>query len=273
MKQDYRLNLLQPYVMLQAEGYQKLDSDCAGVSHFYEFTLDASQQKGFQAVPDGSVDVLFEIGERQVHTYIGGTVLRAKNWPMEQGKTYFGVRFEPGKCMLPKDLGIHEVIDADLEIDGDSFGKNLSEQIALGTNIQERSRIFAEHYQGQQQVQEDMGIKRLESYMRKRIYQSKGNISIKALSEETGYSECYLRRVFQRVHGISPKVFEKFVRFQYLLNILQDNYRESKCHIGELALACGYYDQSHMIKEFKTFAGMTPEQYLKLFDRNEKREK
>lgn len=32
----------------------------------------------------------------------------------------------------------------------------------------------------------------------------------------------------------------------------------------ELALNCGYYDQSHMLKDFRAFAGMTPEKYKKL---------
>lgn len=264
MKQEYRLTLLQPYVMLQAKNYQRMTGDFAGISHFYEFTLDDLEKRTFQAVPDGSVDLLFGIGERNVHTYIGGTVLRAKNWPMEQGRKYFGVRFEPGRCILPKDLDIREIIDVDLEIDGDSFGRNLSEQIALGRDLQERTQIFMKHYQKTKQLQQDKeDAKNLESYMRKRIYECKGNISIRILSEETGYSQCYLRRVFERVHGISPKIFEKFVRFQYLLNVMQ--YNGQKNGTGEIALSCGYYDQSHMIKEFKVFAGLTPEQYLNMF--------
>ena len=38
----------------------------------------------------------------------------------------------------------------------------------------------------------------------------------------------------------------------------------------EMALSCGYYDQSHMIKDFKSFAGMTPEIYLQLLNNKKK---
>ena len=50
-----------------------------------------------KAVPDGSVNLLFGIGEQDVKTYIGGTVLAAKGWEFEDGRSYFGVRFQPGE--------------------------------------------------------------------------------------------------------------------------------------------------------------------------------
>jgi AraC-like DNA-binding protein len=32
--------------------------------------------------------------------------------------------------------------------------------------------------------------------------------------------------------------------------------------LTQLAFECGFYDQSHLIKEFKTFSGYTPAEYL-----------
>jgi len=40
--------------------------------------------------------------------------------------------------------------------------------------------------------------------------------------------------------------------------------RTSHDSIEEIALGCGYYDQSHMMKDFKAFAGVTPEVYRRL---------
>ena len=103
------------------------------------------------------------------------------------------------------------------------------------------------------------GIRRLEQYIRERIYACKGNISIRQLAEETGYSECYIRRTFQQIHGISPKNFERFVRFQNVLTRM--NRKGQQPALNQLALECGYYDESHMMKDFKSFAGITPQGY------------
>ncbi|MFI3212642.1 MAG: AraC family transcriptional regulator [Eubacteriales bacterium] len=103
---------------------------------------------------------------------------------------------------------------------------------------------------------------KLEEYTRKRICESKGNISIKSIASETGYSECYIRRTFEKVNGITPKLYEKYVRFQLVIRNMEKLDKHTK--LNEVATKYGYYDQSHMSKEFKQFVGMTPEKYRKM---------
>ena len=102
----------------------------------------------------------------------------------------------------------------------------------------------------------------LERYVRRRIYETRGTIGIQNLAEETGYSACYLRRVFEQIHGISPKLFERFIRFQNMLYLMEQQEWQSQ-KMDALCFESGYYDQSHMMKDFKRFAGRTPEQYRK----------
>ena len=45
---------------------------------------------------------------------------------------------------------------------------------------------------------------------------------------------------------------------------------KEKIGLEELAVECGYYDQSHMIKDFKNFSGVTPEAYLNLISEKRK---
>lgn len=265
MKRENNNHLIpvQPYVNLKAEKYEKIIENHYGISLFYEFSLKEELKEQVKAVPDGSVDLLFGIGENSVHTYLGGTVLEVKHWPLFNGDKYFGVRFEPGKVKLPKDICIKDIVNNDIEIDENSFGNKLSEKIAEAKDINERSKIFMDNYIKILDKNDELdNIHSIEEYIRERIYRSKGNISIKELSKETGYSECYVRRIFKSVHGISPKSFEKFVRFQYVLNKIDK--LKGNVQIEDIALDCGYYDQSHMIKDFKCFAGITPESYLKV---------
>ena len=80
------------------------------------------------------------------------------------------------------------------------------------------------------------------------------------LEEETNYSACYLRRIFKNYHGISPKQFAQFVRFQNLL----EQMKEQNIRYDDTALECGYFDEAHMMKEFKKYTGKTMEQYQKM---------
>lgn len=267
-KEIHVITPVQPYLALRTEDYKKIVTEAIGISHFYEFTVKEGDDTRFEAVPDGSVDLLFGIGERDVRTYISGTVLNVKKWPIEPGRIYFGVRFQPGKCVLPRDLSIQDIINDDLEIDGNCYGKSLSEEIAEAKNLRERAEIFVRRYVDGYTIENEKDTThRLEEYIRNRIYESKGNVSIQELAKETGYSECYIRRIFGKIHGISPKVFEKFVRFQNTLNTID----RQNIRLEELAVECGYYDQSHMIKDFKNFSGITPEAYIKLISENQEK--
>ncbi len=253
---------IQPFLVLQAQGLKRLFIKNTGISHFYEFKVGQGQNGQFQAVPDGSTDQVFSIGNTNVRIFIGGTVFQVKRWQFEKGRLHFGVCFHPGKQILPGGLTIHEVVDADLELNPSEYGF-LAEQIAEAQDITQRAKIFLEYYAAKLPDQKSFDtIGAIEQYVRGRIYESHGNISIRELGRETGYSECYIRRCFQHIHGLSPKVFERFVRFQRMLQMIE--IRTSHDSIEEIALGCGYYDQSHMMKDFKAFAGVTPEVYRRL---------
>ena len=150
----------------------------------------------------------------------------------------------------------------DLEIDGNLFGDHLTEKLAGSKNISERVNVFTTEYAKLRGKELADGIQKLENYLRERIYDTDGCICIRQLAEETGYSECYIRRVFQQVHGISPKNFERFVRFQKLLHVI--NKMPERIRLDALAQQCGYYDEAHMIKDFKQYAGITPQGYERL---------
>lgn len=72
-----------------------------------------------------------------------------------------------------------------------------------------------------------------------------------------GYKQ--FKRVFAEHVGANPKDFLRVVRFQRALYVLQT---QPGIDLTELALECGYYDQPHLINEFKAFSGYTPREYI-----------
>lgn len=133
---------VQPSLILRTDNYQRLDSDLDGISHYYRYCVKDGKGKEFHAVPDGSTDLLFEIGEHGVNTYMGGTVLQVKEWEMEENCIYFGVRFLPGKALFPQGMTIGDVVDADVCVENQDLAGNLAEKIALEKDFQKQAAVF-----------------------------------------------------------------------------------------------------------------------------------
>jgi AraC-like DNA-binding protein len=80
------------------------------------------------------------------------------------------------------------------------------------------------------------------------------NEKIVSISIRNNISTRYLNQLFSQYTGLAPKLFCKIHRFQYSLNLLH----ASNQKLTGIAYDAGYFDQSHFIREFKLFTGITP---------------
>ncbi|MBM9579351.1 AraC family transcriptional regulator [Leptospira sp. 201903070] len=87
----------------------------------------------------------------------------------------------------------------------------------------------------------------------RRIANSKGRIPISQLTQDLGVIKKTLERKFQERIGYNPKEFARVVRFQNAAWMKLENQ-----NLSELALSAGYYDQSHLTKEFGALSGYSP---------------
>lgn len=76
----------------------------------------------------------------------------------------------------------------------------------------------------------------------------------KTLSAGYGLSERYMEKLFMNLVGITPRAFFSVYRFNKSLDLVLSSGRK----LTSIAYDCGYYDQSHFIKEFTKFTGITP---------------
>ncbi len=91
------------------------------------------------------------------------------------------------------------------------------------------------------------------------IDKNKGNIGVESLASEACLSKKQFERIFQEYVGTSPKQFMRVVRFQ---NALYCRSKNSQLSLTELAYECGFFDQSHLITDFRDLSGKTPKQYF-----------
>ena len=81
--------------------------------------------------------------------------------------------------------------------------------------------------------------------------------SIESIASRYDITPRYLQKLFLQYTGLTPKLYHKINRFQVSLKLVtrrQDS-------LTSIAYDCGYFDQSHFIREFKSFTGITPSAY------------
>jgi AraC-like DNA-binding protein len=76
---------------------------------------------------------------------------------------------------------------------------------------------------------------------------------------ETGFSRKHLADLFGQWVGVTPKRYQRIIRFQKAIAEIETGVVPSWT---ALALDCGYFDQAHFINDFRHFCGMTPGEYV-----------
>ncbi len=256
-------SLIQPYFVMSNSKYYKSNIKNIGISHFYSFNKDNLSTCDMIAVPDGCIDILFNCNESSPKAEVCGSVLQSFPVIIEKKTTYFGVRFYPGQGYPFKNIALKEIINHQIPLNDILDANELIDQITSCQDFSQQVQFFMNHYI--KNLHKSMALNEymcLKTYMLNRIMESHGQIRIMDLANELGYSERYVNMKFMEFFGLSPKVFCKIIRFQHILNQLNNLPFDSEDTLLNIAIDAGYYDQSHMIKDFKQLSRNSPTKYL-----------
>jgi AraC-like DNA-binding protein len=138
-----------------------------------------------------------------------------------------------------------------------SAGRHLIEQINNSSTLPQKIIVLQQFLLRQLSLRnEDLVF----DYCIKKINDSKGRITVKELERKSGYSSRWLNMKFNDKLGVSPKNLSSIIRFkQYFQALINENQKSFlKNDFYEL-----YYDQSHFIKDFKRFTGLSPGKFEK----------
>ena len=218
-------------------------------------------------VPDGCPELILHLGDpfarrdeqggwlKQPRAFVAGTLTRP--WglrPGERPKT-LGVRFRPGAARCVLGAPLDEIADRETALE-DLWG-------AGGTELLEAAGGAPDL---------DDALRAAESWTERRlsrrpgrqpevrpavdlILASRGRMRIADAARGLGWSRRRLERAFLRDVGVSPKRFARIVRLNAVLASLGGGEKESAV---EMALEAGYFDQAHLLKDFRALAGATP---------------
>jgi AraC-like DNA-binding protein len=89
-----------------------------------------------------------------------------------------------------------------------------------------------------------------------RLRETHGRVRVGALADELGCSRKRSVARFRDEVGLPPKAIGRQLRFERARELA------GTMPWAELALECGFSDQSHLINEFRQITGRTPETFL-----------
>jgi AraC-like DNA-binding protein len=92
------------------------------------------------------------------------------------------------------------------------------------------------------------------------IFASDGRVRVAALADHVGYSRRFLLERFRQATGLTPKLAARIARFEAARRSLVATQRRP---LAEIAVRCGYADQSHLSREWQALAGCSVGTWLR----------
>lgn len=212
-----------------------------------------------RVMPDGCIDILVTVGPKQYGAMIVGTMQQSEVIALDGQMAFVGVRFKPGGAAPFLRLPLHELTDAELNLN-QLWGKDavhLTERLVEITPVREQVRHIEQFL-----LARCYDISSLDKILAEAVYlirSTQGNLTSKELTSRLFLSERQLERRFRIGTGLTPKLFTRIVRFRRAVQVLQ---HQRNIPLERLAVDLGFYDQAHFIHDFKTFSRLTPTEYL-----------
>lgn len=243
------------------------------VEHLWALS-DAPRHERERILPSGTVELVVNLEEDEFRIYHppattaprrfrGAIVSGCYGVPFEidtrEHASVVGVHFRPGGAARLLGLRPGEIAGAHVGLD-DVWGR---------ASVELRERLCGEAEQRQR-------FRILEQTLAARLHDapdgrpavgaalsalSRPGAEVGAVARRLGLSGRRLIEIFTEDVGMTPKRFARVSRFQRALALLE---RARVPRWAELALACGYFDQSHLCREWAELAGASPRELLRL---------
>ncbi len=237
------------------------------VKHFIYIDLLAVQEKKYRLFPNGNTGLVFTLNNNKFrdannsilpYSYVFGQLTDTIDILIEGKVKVLIVVFQPfGLHQLTNIPGKelqNEVLEADL-----IFGKqvlNLHEHLTGLSEIEDIISV-TEEFLLNQFLKSDTDNNTDMPLLVRVIIEKKGDISVKELVAYSQLHERKLQRLFLDKIGLTPKGFIQIVKLHYFIGLL----KSGEDNLTSLAHEANYFDQSHLIKDFKKITSFTPTEY------------
>jgi AraC-like DNA-binding protein len=172
------------------------------------------------------------------------------------------IRFTPIGAHLVFGLPMHTLANRTVALD-DIIGppaRQVAEQLHGAPDWESRFAILDSLIASRLAQAETPGASAAVTWAWNQLRETNGHLAIGMLASELGCSRKHLIAQFHEQIGLSPKMVARILRFRHAVHLLD---RNNEMSWVQIAHDCGYYDQAHLIRDFRQFAGSTPGEFLR----------
>lgn len=251
---------------------EKLVPFVQSIIHFKHFMPDHSIER---VVPDGHIYIIFELDGFKRNTFNNQTLepnaTYTRVWLSGMHKHYisisahqdsemFVIQFKPGGLspFLDKAIsGLNNKVTPAEQLFGESV-LILRSQLLANSNDDESMFQLAEDFLFDHLHTIQNAARTLVDKMLLAIQKNSAS-QLQDIVADSGYSQKQAIQLFKKHVGLNPKSYQRIVRFNEILPLVME---KKSISWNNICANCYYYDQSHFIREFKTFCGYSPRDFL-----------
>ncbi|MEO8475087.1 MAG: helix-turn-helix domain-containing protein [Chryseolinea sp.] len=225
--------------------------------------------KEYFLMADASTELIFQFrgGVKKfasLKAYVRPQHTKNEKLALEDQLGLFGIRLFPHALQHLAKIPSSELVNSVVGFEAlfKQPGKDLSDQIIEANSVYDRlasAIAFLTRMDAEQNTNPFIQLV-------KQTLANDGKIDLPQLHRQANLSVKQFERRFTAIAGFTPKYYARVARFQSTKRkYVSGNYKT----LAELAHACGYYDQSHFIRDFKEFSGMQAHHYFNLLDKGD----
>lgn len=241
------------------------------VSHImlYRETFAEGHEVRERVLPDGAVRLVFNLGDAPSAGEGEGLAVEAIGASaapvvvrMRRKVEGLSVTLRPGAAAALLGLPVGEIGGSAVHLDAlwQGEGTELLGRMAEAPN--DAARVMLLHAVLQRRLRDsDVAAGNAAVAMRaaQLIAASGGRRSLREVATAVGVGERRLQQLFHAHVGLSPRAWSRLARMHGCLRALR---MQSSPAWADVALESGFYDQSHLVNEFRALCGVTPTEFM-----------
>jgi AraC-like DNA-binding protein len=209
---------------------------------------ETSDQSEHAVRPDGCVDIIYSADQG---LRVVGTMTVEQRFSFPAGMSIAGARFQPGMAGTFLGVAPAEFTDRTVplkEVWG-ARAQGLEERLRHARSPGETMRLLLAALPPPQTAPSPVQLA-IEA-----IAAERGACDLDLVSRQANLSARQFRRRCREESGLTPKHLSRVLRFRYACKLAAEVPRPEWSGI---AAEAGYFDQAHLIRDFREFAGATP---------------